>query len=279
MWGMGSYVYMFGDKREYKYVRALPKAEVSLAFASKKLIAGMSEKITLSLKEPNGDPAKLFVDMEKYVHLVVVSKDQGTFAHIHAKQTDEEIRDSTFSFEYAFPKAGEYIVSIDYAHGVMLESKQFIVQVEGEPIQSTETTQYPSKGIFNGYETSLVYTLPVAGKVETLRYIITKEGRAVSNLEQYLSAAMHISVVKNDLSEFMHLHGEIHASGTPPVALKVRDGKIVHSMATMMSIPSHFGPNVEAHVIFPSAGVYTIWGEFKVEGKVIPTVFTVRVEE
>lgn len=279
MWGMGNYIYMFGDKREYEHVRALPEAETSLTFASHTLVAGVPEQITLSLKEVGGEPATLFVDMEKYVHLVIISKDQSTFAHIHAKETPEEIQHSTFSFDYTFPKAGEYMVSVDYAHGVTLASKQFIVQVEGVATQNVQVIEYPSKGVFDGYEVSLAHALPVVGEVETLRYVVTKDGKEVTNLEQYLSAAMHISVVKNDFSAFMHLHGEIHASGTPSVPSTVRNGKIVHSMAAMMNVPLQFGPNIEAHTIFPSPGVYTVWGEFKVGGKVIPTAFTLRVEE
>jgi Cu+-exporting ATPase len=279
MWGMGNYQYLFADKKEYDYVRTLPKAEVSLVSAPAVLVANSPSALTVSLKEQDGRPATLFVDMERYVHLVVVSRDQSIFAHIHAKQTPEEIRTSTFSFDYIFPKAGEYLVSVDYAHGLTLESKQFTVKVGGAPAQRTQVAEYASEGIFGGYTVALKYALPVAGKVETLRYTVTKDGKDVTELEQYLSAAMHISVVKNDLSAFLHLHGEVHPPGAPLPPVTVKNGQVVHSMAQMMSLPARFGPNVDAHLIFPSSGLYTVWGEFKAGGRVIPTAFTVRVEE
>lgn len=279
MWGMGDYMYMFADQREYDYNRALPKAEVSLASAPTHLIAGVPATLTVSLSEPSGEPASLFVDMEKYLHMVIVSRDQSAFAHIHAKQTSQEIKNSSYSFSYTFPKAGEYLVSVDYAHGLTLESKQFTVSVAGAPLQRSAPVEYPAEGDFGGYHVALKYALPVAGKVETMQYTITKNGAPVTNLEQYLSAAMHVSVVKNDFSAFIHLHGEIHPPGTPLPPIIVKNGQVLHTMANMMSVPERFGPTVETHLIFPTPGLYTVWGEFKAEGVVIPTVFSVRVEE
>jgi hypothetical protein len=46
-----------------------------------------------------------------------------------------------------------------------------------------------------------------------------------------------------------------------------------------MILPPEFGPNIEAHLIFPTAGLYTVWAQFNVDGKVIPTSFTVKVED
>lgn len=279
MWGVGNYMYMFADRREYDYNRTLPKAEVSLVPAPKQLVAGVPATLTVSLTESSGEPASLFVDMEKYLHMVIVSRDQNVFAHIHTKQTPEEIKNASYAFSYTFPKAGEYLVSVDYAHGLTLESKQFTVSVAGVPAQKTTAAEYPAEGDFGGYHVALKYALPVAGKVETMQYTITKNGTPVTNLEQYLSAAMHVSVVKNDFSSFIHLHGEIHPPGTPLPPVIVKNGQVLHTMANMMSVPEKFGPNVETHLIFPTAGLYTVWGEFKAEGVVIPTAFTVRVEE
>lgn len=281
MWGMGQYMYMFPDRREYSYLAALPKAEVSLKHVAS-IQAGVPTTFTVKLQEPDGSPAKLFVDMEKLVHLVIVSQDEKVFAHIHADDTHpltpDEIRSSTFTFKYTFPKAGTYLISADYAHGLSLESKQFAVEVKGASGQEKEPATYPLSGTFDGYDVSLSYGgVALAGEVTTLRYTITKSGLPVTNLEQYLSAAMHVSVVKNDLGVFMHTHGEVHPPGAPYPPIIIKNGQVVHSMA-MMLLPPTFGPNIEAHLIFPSTGEYTVWGEFKAEGKVIPTSFTIRVD-
>jgi hypothetical protein len=119
--------------------------------------------------------------------------------------------------------------------------------------------------------------VPYAGEVTTIRYTITKDGKPVTNIIPYLEAAMHLSVIKNDLSAFLHVHGEVHPPGVPYPPVIVKNGQVVHSMA-MMVLPPVFGPKIEAHLIFPSEGLYTVRGEFKVGSNVIPTSFTVRVE-
>ena len=279
MWGMGSYTYLFADQQEYKYYESLPHAEVSLAASPKILVAGVPTTLTVSLTNADGTPATLFVDMEKLVHLVIVSKDETTFAHIHAAQTGDEIAASTYHFTYTFPKAGEYLVSADYAHGLTFESKQFVVMVRGAPTQTVQAKEYPSPGAFGGYQVALKYALPLAGKVATLQYTITKDDKPITTIEPYLSAAAHVSIVKNDFSTFIHTHGELHPPGVPLPPIVVKNGQVVHTMAQMMNVPEHFGPLVETHLIFGTAGLYTVWAEFKVNGTVIPTAFTVRVEE
>ncbi|MEI6864292.1 MAG: copper resistance CopC family protein [Candidatus Adlerbacteria bacterium] len=282
MWGMGNFMYLFPDQREYDYVRALGPAVVQLQTTPARLVAGVPAKLNVTLKNADGTPATLFVDMDKLLHMVIVSKDQTEFAHIHADDhvplTDTEIKNSSFNFAYTFKKAGDYLVSVDYAHGLTLESKQFTVTVAGTPAQQAQPKTYRASGTFGGYGVSLKYALPIAGEVVTLQYTITKDGVPVTNLEQYLSAAMHISVIKNDFSNFLHLHGELHPPGVPLPPIVVKNGQVTHSMKAMMNVPAQFGPTVEAHLIFPTQGAYTVWGEFKVGGAVVPTAFTVKVE-
>jgi len=103
-----------------------------------------------------------------------------------------------------------------------------------------------------------------------LQYIIRKDGQPVTDLVPYLGAAMHVAIIKNDASEFIHTHGEVHPPGyTAPATL------VGHQHSPP---PSRFGPIVEAHTVFPSPGLYTVFGEFKHGEKVVPVKFTVRVE-
>ena len=278
MWGMGNYMYMFPDRRAYDYYKQLGPATVSLA--PQTFTAGIPATITVSLKNADGTPATMFIDMEKIAHMVIISSDESVFAHIHADDVHpipaQALADSTFTFNYTFPKAGDYLVAVDYAHGISLESKQFKVHVNGAPAQST-LVQYPTQGVFDGYTVSLDYPQPQVGEITTIKYTITKNGAPV-RLVPYLSAAMHIAVVKNDFSWYLHLHGEYHVLGTPVPPLWVRDGQVVHSMA-MMTTPDTFTSPLEAHFIIPSPGLYTIWGQFKTaSGDLVATAFTMRVE-
>jgi copper transport protein len=282
MWGMGNYMYMFPDQREYDYYKNLGAATVTLDTAPQGLIAGVPTTLTVSLKNPDGSPATLFVDMDKLIHVIIISKDESVFAHIHPDDTrpltQQEINSSTFTVNYTFPKAGDYLVAFDYAHGVVLESKQFQVHVAGSPQQSDTVKEYPTEGMFDGYNVSLKYSLPIAGQVETIFYTVTKNGQPVEFVP-YLDAAMHVAVVKNDFSWYLHVHGEVHPPGVPLPPIIIKNGQVVHSMA-MMTVPDHFTLPIEAHLIFPTPGLYTVWGQFKTtSGDLVASAFTIRVEQ
>jgi hypothetical protein len=282
MWGMGSYVYMFSDKRQYDYYEDLPPATATFAMVPQQAIAGTPATLTVSLKNADGTPATLFVDMDKVLHVIIISKDEAVFAHIHPDDahplTPQEIKSSTFSVSYTFPKSGDYLVAFDYAHGLTLESKQFQVHVAGSPAQSAKVAEYPIMNTFDGYKVSLKYPLPIAGQVETIVYTITKDGKPVTFVP-WLDAAMHVSVVKNDFSWYLHVHGEVHPPGSPLPPIIVKNGQVLHSMA-MMVTPAEFSLPIEAHLIFPTPGIYTVWGQFKtLSGDLVATAFTVQVEQ
>ncbi len=281
MWGMGQYSYQFSDGREYEYLNHLGPATVTMESIPETARVGQPTAMTFTLTNADGRPATLLVDMEKYMHVVIVSKDQSVFAHIHPDDKrplrPEEIERSTFTVEYAFPKAGEYLISVDYAHGTQLESKQFTVRVAGSPQQSGEVLTYQSPGTFGGYQVTMDSNGASAEKVTTLKFKVTKDGGDVTTLQPYLAAVSHISVVKNDFSAFIHTHGEYHAPGTVVPPVLVKNGKIVHSMAAMTA-PVQFGPTFDAHVLFPLSGRYTVWAQFNDGVQVIPASFTVDVE-
>ncbi len=280
MWGMGAYQYMFPERAEYEYYASLPQATASIDFDSQP-IAGQNASFTVSVRNTDGTPATLFVDMEKLVHVVIVSKDQTVFAHIHPDDSralsEEERRTATFSLSYVFPKSGEYLISIDYANGITLESSQIPIVVGGNRAQDSTTATYASPARVGDFDVALKYSQPVAGEVSTFIYTISKDG-ALADLEPYLSAAMHIAVVKNDFGEFAHVHGEVHPPGTVLPPITVKDGKIVHTMASMIT-PAKFSYPIDVHVMFPKPGLYTLWGQFQSGGVVYAVPFIVRVEE
>lgn len=263
MWGMGEYLYHFSDRDEYDRYRSLGEANVEFMRDGSEL--------SFALTDVQGEPAELFVDMEKRLHIIIASRDQSVFAHLHP---EDEPSPSVFTARYAFPKAGEYLVTADYAHGVKQYSESFLVTV-GEDERQKDILRYPSPGEFGGYSVGLEYGYLESGEVSTLLYSIHKDGRAVENLEPYLGAAMHVSAIKEDLSAFVHAHGEVHDPEAPPQPVVVVDGRVAHNH---VPLPASFSSPVEVHLVFPSPGLYTVWGEFSSEGRVIPTAFTVRVE-
>ena len=97
----------------------------------------------------------------------------------------------------------------------------------------------------------------------------------VRNLEPYLAAAMHLAIVKDDMAEFIHTHGEVAQENE--MKDMTEDG--MHVMSGMNhAVPAAFGPDVEAYITFSSAGIYHVFGEFKHNGKVVVASFMVGVK-
>lgn len=271
---MMSGLYHITDGREYAYLRSLPPANVELTTVPQQIQAGVPTSVSLTFTEEDGSPAKMSIIHDKLVHLVIVSADMIDFAHVHPEDiltAGDNIAESKFEITHTFPKAGEYLLAVDYLHGLTPESRQFRVQVDGSPAQAEQPKQYASPQEAQGLDVSLQYSQSFAGEMNTLWYTVRDDDTPVTDLVPYLSAAMHLAVVKNDLSEFIHTHGEVHAPGyvTP------KQTTMSHNHTPP---PPRFGPNIEAHVIFPSPGLYTIFGEFSRQGKIVLTKFTVRVE-
>ena len=96
------------------------------------------------------------------------------------------------------------------------------------------------------------------------KYSIKKDGKAITDLEPYLGAAMHIAVVKDDLSEFIHTHGELTSNLSKTH---------IHALP-----PARFGPEIFSAVNFSTPGTYFIFAEFKHQGQVVVTRFAVQAE-
>lgn len=267
----------FPDAREYRFLKKPGDTRIEFATDLESLTTNTPVTLNFSILDQDNNPALLSVQHERIVHFIVASADMREFYHVHpddsAPLTAEAIRNATFNIPFTFKRAGDYILAVDYAHGLSLQSKFVRVSVKGGPAQEKTAQTYPMEGTFEGYDVSIDYSQPVAGEIANLNFEIKKDGQRVQGLQPYLGAAMHVAVVKNDLTEFVHTHGEVHPAGVPVQPLSK---STLHLHAPP---PPSFSSPVDAHPIFPTPGLYTVFGQFKHEGKVIVSRFTIRVEE
>jgi hypothetical protein len=105
-----------------------------------------------------------------------------------------------------------------------------------------------------------------AGEETSLQYTIEKNGKPVTDLNPYLGAAMHIAVVSDDLTQYIHAHGTV--PGEPHA----------HQDHMHTNPPKKFGPEIESDVVFPAKGVYTIFSQVKHRDKVLVFDFMVNVQ-
>jgi hypothetical protein len=211
--------------------------------------------------------------------VVIASEDFSVFAHIHAEDsgpiTPETLQTAAFPVHYAFPKPGQYLVSVDYTERAYIFSDQFYLNVgPSGTMKAPQSENYSLEQKVDGYDVTLKTSPAIlkAGAPATLDYHIEKGGQPFAEMTPYLAVPMHISIIRDDLMGFLHIHGLL------PVSLAGKLlGESIH--ASHLLLPDKFGPDIEAtNFSFSSPGIYHIFGEFSAAGKVVVTQFTVKVE-
>ncbi len=210
---------------------------------------------------------------ERLLHVIIVSADFTAFAHIHPEDfgpiTPEMKEKAEYTVRYTFPLAGRYLLAMDSAVKGALVSEHFTVDVSGNPKMGTLKEDFSKDKRFGEYE-AIFSSAPeriVAGKEAVLKFVIKKKGEPVADLEPYLAAPMHLAVIKADLRNFIHAHGELPGE---------QDHE--HPMGHIHGVlKEKFGPEIEAPVVFPVQGIYQIFGQIKHRGEIILLSFMVKV--
>ncbi len=234
--------------------------------------------LEFSLQDGNKNPIKeMDIAHEKLFHTIIISRDFSIFSHIHPESspmTTQEMKSSgIFAINYTFAKSGQYLIGTDFSVKNKTFSKWFMANVSGEPSQKAQSDFSMEKN-FKGYNVRLSVNPQIiksAQKAE-LMYHFEKNGAPITDMEPYLSAPMHISVAKDDLSVFIHTHGELSSED-----MSMNDSNMMMDGNMNMDVPKNFGPDVKAHIAFPSAGIYDVFGEFMHNGKVIAASFMLEV--
>jgi hypothetical protein len=260
------------------------------------LVAGDEATLVFHLKDHHEEPVgNLMTHHGRTVHVLVIGEDLGTFGHIHPEDfgeiTSAMKQDGIYSVKYTFPKGGKYLVGLDVMTMESALSKQFTVEVAGndslqkfekdmrrvkyfeglteqgddvfvDPYFLSELEVSAGEGIkvsFNAPESI------VAGEEFMIRYEFEKDGEAVTDFEPYLDAPMHIAFVRAGFNGFLHTHGG-------PPGMSHQDGQDDKTLKL-------FGPDLEATITLPRAGLYQVFGQVKREGKITMTAFMIEVEE
>jgi hypothetical protein len=278
--GIGLGQFHFVDAREFAYFIRPANAKAELALNPAVLEPGVPALLTFRLRDAQGNPVQdLVLDHNRIMHVVIASQDFSVFAHIHVEDsapiTPEMIKSAAFPVHYTFPKPGRYLVSADFMERGYAFSNQFYLTA-GDPgaMAGPASNNLPTRQNFDGYDVTLKTSPSTlkAGAAATLDYHVEKDGKPATGLNPYLAVPMHISIIREDLMGFLHIHGLLPV----PLFGKLL-GENIH--ASHLLLPDKFGPDIEAtNFAFPSPGVYHIFGEFSAAGKVVVTHFTVKVD-
>ncbi|MGW7350095.1 hypothetical protein [Streptomyces sp. NPDC054784] len=219
--------------------------------------AGRAATLRFRVLDRDGRPLTEYRrDHDKELHLVVASRDLGTYRHVHPTRA----ADGTWSTRLTLPVAGDHRVFADFvpaadpeadagAEGVTLGTD---LAVAG-PYAPRELPAPARTAEVDGYRVRLDGALR-PGAARELTLTVTRDGRPVTDLEPYLGAYGHLVALRSGDLAYLH----VHPNGAPG------DGA------------TEPGPEVSFTATAPSAGAYRLFLDFKHRGEVRTAAFTVR---
>jgi len=169
-----------------------------------------------------------------------------------------------FSASYTFAKPGLYkIWSEVKKDGVIHSFGHPLFDVQGEGERERKEVSFTRNVVVGDYQVILEMKEPVAkGHEHGLSFDVhTLDGSEVA-LENYLGVPMHLAVIKDDLTQFIHTHPEEEGGHTHSFLPFVQEVQ-AHGEAVM-------DETVNFHVVFPEAGRYKVFAQFRPEGIGLP---------
>jgi hypothetical protein len=203
------------------------------------VVSGVPVPLRFTVVGPDGAPVTAYdVEHDKELHLVVVSRDLGTYAHLHPT------RDAAGSWTVTGPALapGSYRVYADFVptgHEAMTLATDLAVAGSYRPRALPAPA---STDDVDGYAVSIEGDL-VAGADSTITVTVRRDGEAVADLQPYLGALGHLVAIRDGDLAYLHVH-PLDASDGPG------------------------GPSVRFAVAVPSAGRYGLFFDFSHGGSV-----------
>lgn len=199
---------------------------------------------------------------EKPVHLMVVSKDLAEFDHVHPVA----IPGDAFSIAHTFARPGEYWIYADYtAPGEPPSIARFVVQVGGKAGEADAAYRDPEVHVEFGAPARIEVNRDVP-----LSFTLSnaKTGQPVADVEPWLGAWAHVTILSEDGEVFIHAH--------PLESAAVFEPAVAHSHTAPVAGPSP--QTIRTQIGFNKPGIYQVWFQFQRGGRVSTVAQTVRVE-
>jgi hypothetical protein len=195
-----------------KNAHYLEASEVTQGLAVDMAVTGparVNEPVTLRFyvvnKPGNVAVNDLQVEHEKYIHVIGVRDDLREFFHIHPVKTGP----GTWEVKHVFLHGGSYKIwaevaflnaSYSFGQPVLVVSGD----VGGQKIVAADRPDYEMR---SGYQITFKHTEPlVNGRTTSLQFLIRDAAGREAETEDFLGAAMHMVIVKDDMSMCLHAH-------------------------------------------------------------------------
>ncbi|MFC4015834.1 hypothetical protein ACFOY2_52095 [Nonomuraea purpurea] len=214
------------------------------------LKAGEPADFRFTVTGPDGRPVTDFqVQHDKKLHFIVVSRDLGSFQHVHPVEAGGGV----WSVKLTLQDPGAYRAFADFApaggSGLTLGTDLLVAgEYKPKPLPGTGR-----ESTVDGYKVALKGDL-VPGQSSKLTLSVSKDGKPVTDLQPYLGAYGHLVALRGGDLAYLH----VHPDGEPG------DGKTAA------------GPEITFYAEVPSGGDYRLFLDFQHEGKVRTADFTAK---
>ncbi|MCK9903250.1 hypothetical protein CC117_13305 [Parafrankia colletiae] len=257
--------------------------------------AGRSRAYTFRIIGPDGRPLTAYTRAhEADLHLIVVRRDLTGYQHLHPTRDAA----GTWSVPLRLAAPGVYRVFADFAPAVSGAGGHASDTPDGAPASMTLGADVTVGG--NLAPTALPapsttatvaggYTVTMSGEADRregseLAFVVARNGRPVTDLEEYLGALGHLVVLRE--GDLAYLHSHPLTRTRPPTATATASATAGAGPAGAAATSAATGDGDEDGdsalsfaTRFPSAGSYRLFLDFRHAGQVRTAEFTMTVAE
>jgi hypothetical protein len=185
----------------------------------------------------------LQVEHERLIHVIGVRDDLGEFFHIHPVKTGP----GTWRVSHTFTNGGNYKIWCDVKYqSVSYGVAQPSLTVSGKIDAPRTPLEVKERAAASGYDITLIHSEPLAiGKTNLLQFMIRDARGDPLQTENFLGAPMHLVLIRDDLSVYLHAHPE-------------------HREFINSTDPIRF------FELFPRPGTYKLFAQFRPKGSTLP---------
>lgn len=225
--------------------------ELCLNSTHPSFVANTPSGYQFTVESEHGLVSEFDLTHTKLMHLLVVRKDLASFQHLHP-----EFNSVTKEFSLdalTFPSDGEYRLFADFAlaDGTAITLWEDITV--GTTYEPQRLTDEKTTKTFDDYQVTLNSAQALTDEATSLTFTLERNGRPVTDLEEYLGALGHAVIVREDTLDFVHVHPETMTANA--------DGEV--------TFVAHFS----------TPGRYKIFAQFQHQQKVLVTDFGLTVNQ
>lgn len=205
--------------------------------------------LRFSILGPDGHPVLNYQRKhEKDLHLIAVSRDLGSFRHVHPRLD----QDGSWSVPIDLDRAGNWHVYADFTPDGQDEGLVLATDLTATGDVAPQRLPAPASSVeVDGYRVALAGHLE-AGSTSELTFTVTRAGKPVDDLTPYLGADGHLVALRLGDLAYLHTHPTAHE----PTG----------------------GPQIRFGATFPTAGTYRVFLDFEHAGQVHTAPFTIVVD-